>query len=94
MRYAFINDHKTHYAVNLLCDVMQVSRRGFYSWLTRPASKRTLENKALTALIREIFEANRRVYGAPRIYQVLRDRGCYCSLNRVACLMRKTLPPR
>ena len=72
-----------------MCRVLNVSRRGYYSWLYRPESTRSLANKALLSEIRRVFEANRCVYGAPRIYQVLRDTGLTCGLNRVARLMQK-----
>jgi len=67
---------------------MEVSRRGFYNWLSRPNSKRSETNKRLTQAIKYVFESNRRVYGAPRIHRVLVEQGYYCSLNRVARLMR------
>ena len=73
---------------------MQVSRRGYYSWLNRTPSKRTQANTALLAAITRIFYAHRKVYGAPRIHRVLLDEGRTCSLNRVARLMKqaKLLP--
>lgn len=88
MRYTFIKAHRRHYPVTLLCNVMEVSRRGFYNWLSRPNSKRSETNKRLTQAIKYVFESNRRVYGAPRIHRVLVEQGYYCSLNRVARLMR------
>lgn len=68
---------------------MEVSRRGYYSWLNRPPSPRTLANEALLRVIKRLFYANREVYGAPRIYHCLREEGYDCSLNRVAKLMRE-----
>lgn len=72
-----------------LCQVMQVSRRGYYDWLSRPESRRSLENRELLLAIKRIFIANREVYGAPRIHSCLVDEGYQCSLNRVARLMRE-----
>ncbi len=94
MRFAFIAEHSNDYAVSRLCYVMNVSRRGYYSWLNRTPSKRSEANQALLIAIRRIFYAHREVYGAPRIHQVLLDEGTPCSLNRVARLMRqaKLLP--
>jgi len=88
VKYGFILAQKNRYTVSLLCEVMQVSRRGFYNWLNRATSKRELENQSLTERIREIHDTYRQVYGAPRIHQVLRNTGSTCSLNRVARLMR------
>ncbi len=78
-----------------MCRVLKVSRRGYYSWLARPESSRSLSNKALLVDIRRVFKQYRCVYGAPRIYRVLRDEGIACGLNRVARLMQQSgLLPR
>lgn len=47
------------------------------------------ENQALIKTIKQIFDENRQVYGAPRIHRVLIEEGHQCGLNRVARLMRK-----
>jgi transposase InsO family protein len=68
---------------------MQVSRRGYYDWLNRPPSARTLANTALLAQIRSLFHQYREVYGAPRIHRALLAQGVPCGLHRVARLMRE-----
>lgn len=88
MRYAFITDQTHRYSVTRLCDVMRVSRRGYYDWLNRPESQRSVANRQLLEMIKTLFYQHREVYGAPRIYEALRQRGYHCSLNRVARLMR------
>ena len=77
------------YTVTRLCSVMQVSRRGYYDWLNRPASARELSNQRLLVEIKRVFYANREVYGAPRIYWTLVEAGHACGLNRVARLMQQ-----
>jgi len=89
LRYAFIAEQAAGYSVTRLCNVMCVSRRGYYDWLGRPESKRLTENRALLAKIRELFIQNRQVYGAPRIHKALLQQRYRCSLNRVARLMRE-----
>jgi len=69
--------------------VLEVSARGYYDWLDRVESKRARENKELLVEIKTIFDANREVYGAPRIYEELIEQGKQCSLNRVARLMKQ-----
>ena len=88
MRFAFIAEQAVHYQVTRLCRVMDVSRRGYYDWLSRPESKRSLENGELFERIKALFYQHREVYGAPRIHKVLQQQGERCSLNRVARLMR------
>ena len=72
-----------------MCDVLDVSRSGYYAWLRRPESKRKAEDKALTKLIEEIHEDSNGEYGSPKIHQELRRRGTRYGHNRVARLMRK-----
>lgn len=68
---------------------MQVSRSGYYTWLKRPESDRSKENKRLVKQIKDIYEQSRQTYGSPRIYHELKDRGVRCSENRVARLMQQ-----
>ncbi len=89
MKYTFIKEHKHAHAINLMSQVLEVSARGYYDWLDRVESKRESENQKLLVEIQTIFDANREVYGAPRIYAELIEKGQQCSLNRVARLMKK-----
>lgn len=89
MKYDFISEYKARHSITLLCHVLEVSPRGYYDWLTRSDSRRKTENKRLLDEIRQIFKANRDVYGAPRIHEELLEKGYKCSLNRVARLMRQ-----
>lgn len=89
LRYAFIAEQSGQYAVTRLCAVMQVSRRGYYDWLTRPPSAREVSNRILLQAIERVFYAHREVYGAPRIHRTLVAEGIPCGLNRVARLMQQ-----
>ena len=71
-----------------MCAAFKVSRSGYYSWLCRKDSKRTLENKALTSKIISIHEESRRTYGSPMITQVLKRDCIHVSRPRVARLMK------
>ncbi len=71
-----------------MCQVLQVNRSGYYAWLSRPESKRSLENKELLSKIRDIYRNSHRTYGSPRITAGLHDSGYSCSRPRVARLMR------
>lgn len=72
-----------------MCQVMGVSRSGYYARRSRPASRRAQANRELLAEIRRIHQtANLDVYGSPRMYKELLARGFQCSENRVARIMR------
>jgi hypothetical protein len=62
---------------------------GFYEWLTRPESNRSMTNRTILVRIRESFEASHQTYGSPRVWRDLRDWNIPCSENRTARLMRQ-----
>ena len=72
-----------------MCEVMQVSRSGFYNWLRRKPSKRTEENRVLLEEIKKIHEDSHEIYGSPSIWSELNDKGLKCSRPRVARIMRE-----
>ncbi len=88
MRYRFIDEHKKAWPITLMCGVLNVSRSGFYDWMTRGPSRRTQSNRTLDGRIRSIFDRHKQRYGAPRILKDLYDEGIECSENRVARRMR------
>lgn len=71
-----------------MCQVLKVSRSGYYAWLKKPESKRKKRNKELLTEIRKIYKVSRGTYGSPRITRVLKRQGITCGKNRVARLMR------
>ena len=71
-----------------MCRMLGVSRSGYYAWLERPPSQRSVDDSRLLGLIRESHEASGRTYGAPRILCDLREVGERVGKNRVAKIMR------
>lgn len=74
--------------MNLSCGTLEVSRSGYYVWLTRPESERAKENAILLDRIRGIHEKSRQTYGSPRMTVELNGEGLACGENRVARIMR------
>src|ERR1700761_5617630 len=87
MGFAFIAQHRDIWQTRQMCQVLGVSRAGFYEWLARPQSHRARENQALVVAIRTSYEQSDRTYGSPRVWRDLRAWGHVCSENRVARLM-------
>jgi putative transposase len=87
--YRFIAVERANHRVRTLCRVLGVSRSGFHAWTTRPPSRRDLDDRAFTKLIREIHEGSRGTYGVPRVWAELRlEHAVFISRKRVARLMR------
>lgn len=88
MRYEFICNHRDEFRVNKMCNVLEVSKSGFYAWMCRTESDRARANRELLAEIRIAFKHSRQTYGSPRMTTELVEAKISCSENRVARLMR------
>ena len=72
-----------------MCEVLEVSRSGFYAWRSRPESQRSKHQQDLVAEMRKIHaDRDMQSYGSPRVHKELIARGKSCSENTVARLMR------
>ena len=72
-----------------MCEVLEVSRSGFYAWRTRTESQRSKRHRELIKEIRTIHaDQDMAAYDSPRIHKELLARGMTCSENTVAELMR------
>lgn len=89
MKFAFIRENKAEFPVEVLCDVLRVSRSGYYAWTRRPPSPAALRCDRLVTAIREVHGASRATYGSPRVHRALVARGVSCCENTVAKLMRR-----
>lgn len=89
MKYQFIKAHKIEYTVEEMCQVIGVSRSGYYAWEKRKPSQRKLENRYLSAKIEKIYAIGRQTYGLFTILKKLIADGFKCGKNRVYRLMRK-----
>jgi transposase InsO family protein len=79
---------KSDYPITLLCDVLEVSRSGYFAWASGQRERRAQRDEELTVHIGQAFEASRRSYGYPRMTDELRDRGQRVGKARVARLMK------
>ena len=89
MTFAFILAEKAHYPVRTMCEVLEVSRSGYYAWRGRPLiTPQVRADRGLRARIRAIHAASRERYGSPRIHRALQADGERLGRNRVIRLMR------
>jgi putative transposase len=73
--------------VALMCEALDVSRSGFYAWLTRPRSLRSIVDEVLGIQVRQSFVGSDRTYGARRVWHDVLAVGHECGLHRVERLM-------
>jgi len=90
MSFRLIEAERAQHAVSRLCQVLGVTRAGYYAWKGRAPSRRALADRELRALVGRIFADSRETYGAPRIQAELADEhDLRVSRKRIARLMRE-----
>ena len=87
--FELVDAEKANYPVTVLCDVLEVSRSGFYAWKTRPPSERTKADAKLAVEIAASHRKSRKRYGSPRVHRALRKKGVRVGKKRVERLMRE-----
>lgn len=88
MKYAFVQKHENEFRVNRMCDVMRVSRSGYYAWRDRP-EKDDGRDRELLAQIRRVHAQSRQAYGAKKTWLTLNAQGVACGKHRVARLRKQ-----
>jgi len=90
VRFAWIRTHAAAegWPVAVVCDVLDVSRSGYYAWRDRPASERARRRVRLAVEVKAAHAASRGTYGSPRVHAELAARGVACCENTVAKVMR------
>jgi len=89
MRYKFIREHCQEYSVKRMCQVLGVTRSGYYAWQPEATGPREVENRILVEQIQTEYKMSRKTYGSPRIQASLQRRGFTCGRHRIARLMRR-----
>lgn len=89
MRFRFVEEHRGAFQVDRLCQVMNVSARGFRSFLRRRASRRQRTDLVVLAHIKEQSRLSLGSYGRPRMTEELKEVGVNVGHRRVSRLMRE-----
>ncbi len=76
--------HRKSFSVERMAKVLEVSKSGYYAWLSRPESRRKKERRYLDVLVKAAFEASHGRYGSLKISRELAAQGNPYSRSRVA----------
>jgi len=87
VKFAFIGAEKA-FPVVVMCDVLSVSRSGYYAWARREPSLRAKRDEALKAAITDSHRRSRGTYGSPRVHRDLLAAGQRVGKKRVERIMR------
>lgn len=82
--------NKEQYPVEKMCKYLKISRNAYYNWLKNKNLDKTKPSLLLLKeKIKEIFYANKEIYGSARIQQKLEREGLYYSASYIARIMKE-----
>jgi Transposase and inactivated derivatives len=88
VKYAFVRAHYPEFRVSRMCQMLQISRSGYYDWQGRGESQRSQRDQVLLNAIRKIHQDSKEAYGTIKTWQALRQAGVDCGKHRAARLRR------
>ena len=80
---------KSSVPIQFLCKYFSVSRSYFYSWLKGVETPRQKSKREICKAIKKSFEASKKTYGSPRVFDDLAEWGFDVSENTVAKYMQE-----
>jgi transposase InsO family protein len=84
-----IHSLKDEFDVAVMCDVLEVSRSGYYMWVDRPPSPASIRRDGLIERIRQIHVESDQTYGSPRIHAELIEMKVDICARSVAKYMKR-----
>ena len=87
MKYAWITKHRDSYPISILCDVLDVSRSGYYTALHRQPSRRAQRSDRIRTAVRQVYAESHEIYGSVKITKELtqnneRETACRATVAR------------
>ena len=84
----YIDQNRAAYRVEPICRALEIAPSSYYAARSRPPSARALADEELKPKISEVHRENFAVYGAYKVWRVMRRQGENVGRDRVARLMR------
>lgn len=73
MKYAWITKHRDSYPMAVLCEVLAVSKSGYYASIDRVPSPRACRRARIDAAVRQVHAASHGIYGSGKIAKALAE---------------------
>jgi transposase InsO family protein len=89
MKFSIVAELAARHPAKALCQMLRVSRSGYYAWCKRGPSRRQIENDRLMVEIRAAHEHSRATYGYRRVHASLAAKSIACGIHRVRRLMQQ-----
>lgn len=91
MKYVWIREHRDSFPIAMLCDVLGVSKSGYYASIDRSLSPRAQRYERIKAAVAQVHAQSHGIYGSLKITRVLgqQDELESACRNTVAAAMRE-----
>jgi len=90
MKYAIIEELRLQYPVRALCVQMELSESGYYSWRSRPPSRRQKDDARLKIVIKAAHTRTRETCGPERLQQdIVENEGVQIGVHRIKRLRKE-----
>jgi putative transposase len=87
VKYAWIHQQHAEFKVRRMCQLLEVSRSGYYEWLGRPPCAQAEADQQVQDKIQRYFAQGRGTYGTRRIKHLLAQDGLQVSRRRIGRLL-------
>jgi hypothetical protein len=74
VKYAWIGERRDSFPVALMCQVLGVSKSGYYASINREPSERARRHERIKAAVAQVHADSHGIYGSPKIAQALLER--------------------
>jgi len=85
----YIDVHRDEFGVEPICHMLEMAPSTYYSAKSRPLSARSVRDAVLMQVLMVLWVANRKVYGAHKLWKAARRAGHDIGRDQVARLMRE-----
>src|SRR5262245_58975615 len=82
-----MHQQHTEFTVSRMCQLLEVSRSGYYEWLSRPPRARADADKEVQDKIQHYFAQGRGTYGTRRLKHLMAQDGLQVSRRRIGRLL-------
>jgi len=91
VKHAWIHQHRDSLSVALMCDVLCVSKSGYYASVDREPSRRAVRHARIRESVRQVYAESHGIYGSQKIAEELEQRDDLetACRNTVAAAMRE-----
>ena len=89
MKYSFITQNKNTYPIRLMCQVLGVSRNGYYSFINSDARQIDPERREQLTWVKKIAQQSGHSYGSRRMKRALNALGYPLSRQKARGLMKE-----